>query len=578
MTLDKVVERTYIGEGRAATAFLETWESGAQTVAKIFNKNKVNSPSDFLTTASHYIAFGAPNAYTWNEDAVLCAKYRRDILGPLLNLWFDGEVEIAKALDVFWDEEIQAYALRTEFIEGRHVSLHHPFSSEREYELPQQQDRMQKLRGLLFHAGVDGLLHQLGLANPNALPNCMIVSDNECKNLGDLIDIPAPETKTVIVDGESGVSPLCLHIVSPVYGLAPVFSHYLPLSIKHGRPLFDDVDIDTLSGYVLENKDDLIAKSGEQVYIKLMQDVMKLSHHQHRWKNLRRVDNSIQSNLAKGKITEEQAEHYLVNPAKWYLREALRVGWKAIKKASELPTDILWWAADNVTSYLNFSTVKGAAKFVISEDTRTDVAKEYCAERIEVWKQRKQLTDEESVFLESNLERTRSPYLTDFAAHMCLKPIEAVAFPTVAGALYASGVVDEWAAVNLVFWGGSITRTAYTLGKMAYFNLKSKHRDVNQESPTDEPQGIVSKILGIPYVIALGTGWIPSYGNTAFLNQMVYSATETKELGKFLIYDFFSRLGKKVPIWGGEDGALEHKCNNVPSFVFKNRQPVEQHY
>ncbi len=81
---------------------------------------------DWLTNLVHYVFSGAPNPYIWNEDALVCAYYRRKIVGVLVRIWFGTQLTVADATDMGWHAELRAYQLDTEFIPGRPVALRHP--------------------------------------------------------------------------------------------------------------------------------------------------------------------------------------------------------------------------------------------------------------------------------------------------------------------------------------------------------------------------------------------------------------------------------------------------------------------
>ncbi|GAX36677.1 hypothetical protein NIES3585_27130 [Nodularia sp. NIES-3585] len=47
------------------------------------------------------------------------------------------------------------------------------------------------------------------------------------------------------------------------------------------------------------------------------------------------------------------------------------------------------------------------------------------------------------------------------------------------------------------------------------------------------------------------------------IGTLAYSATgKRSKLAQFIVYDFFTRLGTKIPAWGGEDTLTEHFFNN----------------
>ena len=65
--------------------------------------------------------------------------------------------------------------------------------------------------------------------------------------------------------------------------------------------------------------------------------------------------------------------------------------------------------------------------------------------------------------------------------------------------------------------------------------------------------------------IALVVGALPVLGNFAYPVQIVYSSREEDDvLAQFILYDGFSLIGAKLPIWGGRNTSTEHAFNHLP--------------
>ena len=79
-----------LGRGRSGVVYLIDNPAGKQIACKVFD-------SRGLTKIVQWATLGAPNPYMWNHDAVLCAKYRRDILSVLVPVWTAGHVTVAGA-------------------------------------------------------------------------------------------------------------------------------------------------------------------------------------------------------------------------------------------------------------------------------------------------------------------------------------------------------------------------------------------------------------------------------------------------------------------------------------------------
>jgi hypothetical protein len=514
-----------IGQGRSGTVYRST--NGNDIAIKVF------SGEDSLTKLVNYLFVGAPNSYSWNKDAVECARLRRDILSVLVPYWFDSHVRIASSIDTGWNDEAKAYELETEFIQGRYAGLHHPFSKLRDWELSDLVNNVMKpLQKKLKKSGFDGLVWQAGKGTPTALNNFLLDDDGNW----------------VWIDAESGVPALF-----PLNPIALV-SYYLPRSIKFGRAMFDDVDTDKLSCYSFRNQKHISHKVGNKTFYSLVDKVVQLEYHQIRWKIIPRAAKSITYKLRKEKITSEQAEWYYDHTLLWYGRESVRLSGKALKKGYETAIK----AAQKLWSIEYRKIIKNSFKFLFSGKYRKACIENYVNGRIQQWVDRDQLGPKEADLLREQVQHeSTSPYLTDLFLVGLLKPvvkcIEVFGLP----ALYAMGVIDGTTLAATELLGGTIYRTLYTSGRMIYDGLNPNSK-------------------GNPRLMALFVGAIPSVGNAAYPVQMIYSASSTsKELAEFLTYDICSRTGEKIPIWGGRDTRTEHFFNHIPDVIVRNREGME---
>ncbi|MEM7394879.1 MAG: hypothetical protein AAF492_21315, partial [Verrucomicrobiota bacterium] len=146
---------------------------------------------------------------------------------------------------------------------------------------------------------------------------------------------------------------------------------------------------------------------------------------------------------------------------------------------------------------------------------------------------------------------------TDCFAHAALKPLEILLIAFVLPALLVQGIIGPAAAAFLAIWGGSITRTVYTLIRMFFSLFVRGETDPNRGS-------LIGRLFGIKRFVALWVGMIPTFGNLAYPVQMVYaSSTRDQAIGKFMLYDICTRMGEKFPIWGGRDTQTEHFFNRL---------------
>jgi hypothetical protein len=504
-----------LGAGRSGKVFLVKNET-TSIARKIFYADK-------LANIIHYIFFGSPNPYIWNQDVISCAFYRRKILGQLVRFWFDDNLRVADAIAIAWNPEFKAYQLDTEFIQGRHVALCQPFSRNRVHEFPAlAKGIMEPLQKKLIQAGLDGLVWQAGKGTPTALNNFLLATDN-------------PEKDTFVwIDLESGVPALFpLNILI-------LLKFYLPKAFKYGRVLFDDVNTTKLKHYVNICKFDLQDKLGIEAYNKLVEDISKLEHHQKKWHSMGRFERSIQSQVKTGLIDEQQAQWFSEHPWFWYMRELLRVLRKLLKiMFITMPVKIFTKIMS--LPYKNF--IENFGKFIFSERYRLQIARNYINKRITYWQDRKQLESEniDSLLQLANSESSSS-YLYDFGVHIGIKIFLNGSEFFLVPLLYVSGFINEVIFTSWVIAGGPIYRTIYTLWRMMQ---SYKNREE------------------IPW-IAFVVGLIPTFGFLAYPCQIIYSAHgRKKKISQFIIYDFLTRIGKLIPIFGGEDTQTEHFFNRL---------------
>lgn len=518
-----------LGAGRSGRVFLVDGEDSL-IARKVFYTDK-------LAGIIQYILLGAVNPYIWNEDAIKCAFYRRKILRILVEYWFGGKLKVAEAKATRWNRQFKAYQMDTEFISGRHVGLRQPCSREQVGEFSALvDDIMLPLQQKLIAAGLDGLVWQAGKGTPTALNNFLLVNGTEGKNVFAWIDL------------ESGVP--ALFPLNPV----ALFCFYLPRCFQYGRPLFDDVNIPRLREYLGDNQTKIEDMVGIHKYHQIVEDVNLLEYHQQQWKSMGRVDSSISYQLKTGIINQQQAQWYSRHPLLWYGRELLRIirkfmYWMFLKLPPILMSKVIQ------IPYLRIIYKFG--KFITSHRYRIYIARNYITSRILSWKERKQLPHAEAVNLIQHLQQdSSSEYLNDFGVHIgikiFIKSLEYLVVPF----LYLVGLIDELILITWLIVGGPIYRTTYTIWRTLQAGFTGKD---------------------IPW-IALIIGLIPTVGTMAYPCQIIYSAKGRKrKIAQFIIYDFFTRIGKKIPIWGGEDTHTEHFFNRLADqLATTNYQPEVQ--
>lgn len=497
-----------LGRGRSGVVYLGRTDTGAGLARKVFGASG-------LTKIVQYLLLGAPNPYMWDRHAVECAHLRREILVDLVSSWFKGRLYVAASHGWVWNEEHVSFELQTQLVRGLPAKLHHPLRAHGEEDLRELvREILPRLQRHLLEAGFDGMVWQAGLGNPVALNNFLHEPVTGSDTAG----------RWAWIDLESGVPAL-----APANPLA-LFGFYLPTSIRLGRPLFDDVDVDRLRAYILR-----------EGFTHVLHKVDELAEHQQQWKSRSRLGCSIGYRLARRHIDRDQAEWYQTRPLRWYARE----GSNAVRKIPSAGRAIVGWVAERLGRVQWRALGRNLVRFLLSQRYRFAVARGYAAGRIDAWCARGQMSGTNAAALQGHLDDEESAaYLTDFGVHLAIKPfvkgIEYWLLPL----LFVLGVIDEVALVGLALIAGPIARSTYTGARIVQNALRGRE---------------------CPWT-ALGVGLVPVLGNFAFPLQLLRSTRGAdQEVARFIVYDGFTRMGAKVPIWGGEDTLTEHLCNRLPS-------------
>jgi hypothetical protein len=501
-----------LGAGRSGEVWLVDRPDGPVAL-KIFG-------GDGLADVVHYAVSGAPNPYAWDEDAVRTALARRTVVRSLAQLWFGDRLRVSAAYDIAWDDERRAWALATEPVDGAPVRLLHPLRDS-DTGLGELRERvMRPLQERLLEAGLDGVVWQAGKGNPVALDNFLQVGAG----------------RFAVIDVESGVP--ALFPLSPV----ALLRFYLPRAVRYRHPMFDDVDVRRLRAYVDASAGSLHEGLGADGWRSLRAAVDDLARHQERWHAKNRVERAVTSQRVRGRLSDAQADHYLRH--RWRFR-VRRARWASVTALDLLtvtgPTRLGDWLLGIGWTDL----LRGAWGFVSSQDYRTGLASRHVERRVQAWRERGQLSGKHAgALLDELQDEGASTYLTDFGAHLGLKATFQVFELTLFTFLVAVGLLPLWVLGVVLALDGVLYRTAYTL-----------YRSVRE---------VLSR-RALPWV-ALLVGLLPLLGSLAFPAQMLWSAKEREELvARFLVVDLFTRLGAKVPVWGGPDTLTEHLLNRVGS-------------
>jgi hypothetical protein len=304
--------------------------------------------------------------------------------------------------------------------------------------------------------------------------------------------------------------------------------------------MFDDVDVDKLRRYVSSNQEMLETKLGARRLQRMQEEIDELARHQHAWRSMRRVERSITYRLLKGNITPEQAEWYAHHPIRWYSHELDRVSRKALHK---LLIDLPIRLYRRIRTFDLLRWLHNFWRFMTSHDYRQHIARTYVDGSIKEWQDRDQLDSDEAEELSRELHSNHSSgYLTDFGVHLGIKLLVQAIEYTLLPVLFALGLISPSAIAVFILADGPIFRTVYTLYRMF------------QEAAAGRK---------LPW-IALWFGLIPILGSLAYPVQVIYAAsTRHDTVARFVVYHFFTKIGARIPIIGGEDTQTEHAFNRA---------------
>jgi hypothetical protein len=484
----------------------------------------------------HSVLNGAPNPYSWCEDAAQCALYRRRILAELVPFWFGDKLSVARAHSIGFNEEAGAWEMDTDFVAAHAAALHHAFGGPRDAEMDDLSATRRELQGRLMDAGFVGLTWQAGLSNPVAANN-FLNRDRRHAPRGD-------GPNWCWIDLESGVP--ALFPINPWR----LVSHYGRWSLRLGRPLFDDVLTDRLDDYLLAEADAIDAARGPHTARRLRQWNRQLEAHQTAWWSLSRLERGIESALVRGRITTDQAAAYRLLPVRWIVDEAQR----AFGAGGRAASSALRTTARRIAALSPTRTLRRGWSFTCSLDVRRRTARAYALRRVRAWRDRGQLGRREVRYLARfDVDAEHATYLTDFVAHIAIKPLYKIAVWLGAPLLAQAGVVSFATAGLAIVFGGSIARSLYTGYRCA------RELSVGRRAPW----------------LALAVGTVPVIGSIAFPLQLVRSsAGPNGRLAGFLIYDALTAIGRRFPIWGGADTGTEHFFNRLGDVVVRRREPL----
>ena len=585
-----------LGHGRAARAQAVEALMPDGTVVRCVEK--VFAPG-LLTRIIYRLSFQSPFAYQSNRDAILACFYRRRVAAVVLaNSNIDAR--IARPLYIRFDEDSRAWVLAAEWIQGRGIkpapadagAVRRRFFGSRAKQqtaTPQPTEpaeidtlvsTMHELEAMLDVCGLVGSGWQVA-------PRALVSTAN-------LLRV---EGRFTIIDLESGIP-------------AVLVPHYLLGGfVRAELPPFDDLDAGKLRQWQQDHQKELTFRIGPEAAAQFGQDVQKLVDHTRCWKEselaffrrpwrlLRRggmhayqqecMRRWQQSRTVDADTSKALAHKPLQTRLLWYVgllpsvvgrccsrvlgnrdyRHRLKLCladrairddyWKQlIDRHSER-----WVQAGRIRSQATLSKARflmhaalrrvtpvGLHRFLTDPIQRRDHAVScmllllspryqswFGQNRVEAsidrWEQAGRISHSEADQLRADLSGSEvRAYTRGFGMHLALKASGPLIAPAKFGGLaafIASG--NPWFLLPLVFT--PLLRTMVTLAN--WWTTRHEH---------------------IPHGEALVMGLLPTLGSLAFPLQM-FSARP--HLSTFLIRDGASKLGQRVPVYGGGDSRTE---------------------
>ena len=207
--------------------------------------------------------------------------------------------------------------------------------------------------------------------------------------------------------------------------------------------------------------------------------------------------------------------------------------------------------------------------FLSSQKYRSEVVRNYIKGRINKSEQKEKIDTAKAAYLYGHLYKEEiSPYLFDFfmqtvgfnAVGLLTTSPYFVYLPFLSGEV---GFLESLITAGLL---GSITRTAWTVGRISYDCLRKEN--VKDIMPLKEKIKSAFKKRSV----ALGIGAIPFLGGIfGYSTQMIHSEYKTdKELGDFLLDDSLYGIEKRIPI-------IKRARKKILNKIYKGSLHIDSH-
>jgi hypothetical protein len=566
-----------LGHGHSSKVF-----KVQDTVSEKLYAEKVRESSG-LAKLVYFAAFQAPSPDR-NENATRAAVLTRNILYELTKKWHEEDDRIpliANAVGYRWDEEEKTYSILTDFIEGRGPK---PNS----HEIFDLMEGMDLLQTRLFDAGLYGPAWQADKSNMTSTSN---------------FKYSEKDNQWYWIDTEPGM-------IALRFGRQ---KKYLKAAKRCGfSPLYADIDFEKLRAYIKEERIEGLDKIMDSLEHNMKcwkeREIALFRKSNNKSKKIKRwyIWNWRQERNLSGKTQDKLNKSNFAFFIYLFLGNLLSFSFNQNYRARKIEKffrkleddDIIereyrkYYVLNRILKLLcpkfihHYLMSKPFRKYInkgfFNRKHRIQIAQDFIDNGIQEWEDSNRISKKESERIKDSYRNNVSidVYLTGFGAHLLLKGVTIIGdllalinFLGASGVGYLKFLTLEFLLIDFLPWPfnalwplliGPILRLSY----VAYSKIRCAL----------EGRNVPHKIAA---VVSFGKFGV---GNMAFPAQMLYSENS------FSLGFLLSKMGKKIPIFGGTDSRVEHwfirrqnmkntlasyKLRIANSFSFARRTPSE---
>jgi hypothetical protein len=414
------------------------------------------------------------------------------------------------------------------------------------WEIDRLVEQMKRMRELFDESGFFGSEWQVD-------PDVLVTTSNFRVN---------PESDFICHDLESG---------SPAF-----FPRYLIMAAKTGfAPMFDDIDAEQLKHYLKNKRAEISDRLGPVRCDALLENAEALEYHATRWKegepavmrhrgrlvSNRPSDRFLRSNIrynmietwkASGLVTSDEAEDLRRSGIKFGYKIAEDAFWQAYSGLSSAFDSI----GKSMVSVWNKFLKKVPRAFYsafFDEKYLNRLTEGYIEGEIDKWHDMGRISAEEAYRLKEYAQSDPwiREYMKCFLAQWDLKVLDPPIIGDAMTVYLAQKCGITTAAIPVAV--SPVIRSIYTISRMI------KNRDIGH------------------YIVPFLIGALPKAGDWAYpLHIGLYAtAAERDDFSEFLTRSTASKIGRHIPIIGGEGTRTEHffmKCADVTRSLLRPRK------